>query len=220
MPNVLTICPSWQRGGGIDSFINAWGDTCSVDNTLLIALDETDSTLGRYLNRVSDANSVLVNVGPRMKMAPKVNRVFRDHPDYDYYVFVGDDHRFRTPNWDEILIERNVRGVSYGDDLHQGEKLPTAFMLDGKVARALGYIFYPTLEHLYVDDYIKALGLRTYLRYVPEVVIEHLHPHAGKAEMDSSYMQSNAAEQYQKDQSAFRQIHWDDVQAKLNRVFR
>ena len=40
------------------------------------------------------------------------------------------------------------------------------------------------------------------LRYIPEVVLEHLHPVAGKAEWDEGYRDVNAQEIYSADKKA------------------
>lgn len=216
MPSVLTICPSWQRGGGIDGIVESWENTTN-GGELLIALDSCDPTLDKYLSHLP--SWVTLHIGPRMKMAHKVNRVFQDYPDQDYYVFVGDDHRFRTPDWDLKLIEAigPGYGIAYGDDLHQGKNLPTAFMISNAFPMALGYIFHPSLDHLYVDNWIMDLGkmYRT-LNYVPEVIIEHMHPHVFKSEMDASYRESNSAGQYIKDKQAFDAIDWSEVHEKVN----
>jgi hypothetical protein len=41
--------------------------------------------------------------------------------------------------------------------------------------------------------------------YLPDVVIEHLHPHAGKADMDDGYARCNGEEMYEADRAAYEQ---------------
>ena len=62
----------------------------------------------------------------------------------------------------------------------------------------------PTLTHLFVDDYWRMLG-RTAgcLRYLPDVVVEHVHPFAGKAAMDEGYARVNDHAMYARDHAAF-----------------
>jgi hypothetical protein len=62
----------------------------------------------------------------------------------------------------------------------------------------------PNQKQLFVDNYWKALGeaLGT-LTYLPEVIIEHLHPIAGKAPSDASYELSNSPERWRHDEEAF-----------------
>jgi hypothetical protein len=77
--------------------------------------------------------------------------------------------------------------------LLQGEKLPTAVCLDNRIVTSLGYFAPPMLTHLFADNFWIDLGkeLGT-LRYFPNIIFEHLHPHISKSEMDSMYEESNA----------------------------
>ncbi len=70
--------------------------------------------------------------------------------------------------------------------------------------RALGWMMLPTAQHMYVDNAVLELGRATgRILYRPNVIIEHLHPVAGKAAWDASYRESNADERYVADRTAF-----------------
>ena len=61
----------------------------------------------------------------------------------------------------------------------------------------------PDMIHLYLDNFWMTLGKDlNALRYIPEVVLEHLHPVAGKAEWDDQYREVNAPEVYSADKAA------------------
>lgn len=126
--------------------------------------------------------------------------------------FMGDDHRVRTHGWDERLTDAaGYFGLSYGDDLLRGPELPTAVVMGADIVRTLGAMAPPTLGHLYVDDYWRTLGEELdALRYVPDVVIEHMHPAAGKAEIDASYETTNHPDQYARDRAA-----WEEYRLKF-----
>lgn len=118
---------------------------------------------------------------------------------------LGDDHICRTPGWD-AKIENALRtpGIAYGDDYIQGEHLPTAPFVSGEIVSALGWFFLPTLHHLYGDDCLKRIGRATgTLRYLPDVVTEHVHPAVGKAEWDAGYERANNARATQRDLRAY-----------------
>lgn len=102
---------------------------------------------------------------------------------------IGDDFLFRSPGWDRRVSEALATpGVVYGNDLLMGEALPTAVFMSLVIPRALGWYVLPTLRHLCADDAWKAIGLGLgRLRYLPGVVIEHMHPVAGKAQVDATY---------------------------------
>jgi hypothetical protein len=107
---------------------------------------------------------------------------------------LGDDHLPRTQGWDRLLLEAidgmGGEGIAYGDDLHQGERLPTAPVISAGIVEALGWMCEPSLRHFCVDAVWRDLaGQAGCLRYVPGVVIEHMHPHAGKGPRDATYLE-------------------------------
>ena len=127
---------------------------------------------------------------------------FTKFPLYDYFVFMGDDHLPRTQNWDKAFIQAlgiNT-GIVYGNDLLQGENLPTAFGMSRDLVMELQGMTFPGCIHLFFDNFVKQLGIDlNYLKYLPDVIIEHLHPVAGKAEMDEGYARVNQPKWYEED---------------------
>ena len=78
----------------------------------------------------------------------------------------------------------------------------------------LGWMMLPTCEHMYVDTAVLALGQAAgRIAYCPSVVVEHLHPLAGKADWDDSYRASNADERYAADQAAYEAWRTDGLAA-------
>jgi hypothetical protein len=75
----------------------------------------------------------------------------------------------------------------------------------------------PDMIHLYLDNFWMKLGNDLgKLRYISEVVLEHLHPMAGKAEWDEGYREVNAIEVYSADFKAFdNYIHSQQYQDLL-----
>jgi hypothetical protein len=72
------------------------------------------------------------------------------------------------------------------------------------IVTTLGYFAPPALVHLCLDlvwlDLGRGLDRITYL---PDVVIEHMHPAAGKADVDQGYEEVNSAEQVSSDSAAY-----------------
>lgn len=195
---MLVIVPSRGRPENIDRLNNAWIDTGATTNgtQLLIGLDDDDPTVGQYHG--------WCQVGPRERMAGTLNTLARQHaPMFDYVGFMGDDHLPRTPDWDRIItreLDTLGTGVVYGNDLIQGAALPTAVFMTSDIIRTLGWMCPPGLIHLFLDNFWKELGERIgRLTYLPEVIIEHLHPIAQKTEWDAGYAEVNAPEMYDHD---------------------
>lgn len=112
--------------------------------------------------------------------------------------FMGDDHIPRTEGWDTKIIEKfesfswGQPGIVYGDDKFQGQNLATAVFMSRSIIQTLGYMCPPDLKHLFVDNFWMDLGKGIEnLHYLPDVVIEHLHPLAGKGEWDVTYEECN-----------------------------
>ena len=109
----------------------------------------------------------------------------------------------RSPGWalrflDEL--DRLGTGMVYGNDLIQGENLPTAIAMTSDIVTALGYMVPGGLVHLEIDTAWKLLGQAIgRITYLPDVVIEHCHPIAHKAEWDEGYALNNDPAQYEAD---------------------
>lgn len=204
----LWICPSRGRPANVHRLAHAWAHASSAD--LLIALDADDPTKDQATAAANAANNkhVKVTVGPRLRLCGTLNaHAQRLAAHYDAIGFLGDDHVPRTPAFDTLLggaLRAQGGGLAYGNDLLQGELLPTAVLQDARLILALGQYAPPELTHLYLDDYWRALGQAIgKITYLPDVIIEHLHPIAGKTGWDPGYTEVNSAQQTTADREAF-----------------
>lgn len=144
-------------------------------------------------------------------MGPPLNAAILDMSKfYDITGFVGDDHRFRTAGWDtqieQVLSERP--GFAFGNDLARND-IPTQVFVNSRIVMALGWMALPGAKHLYLDNTWAYLGGSiSSLSYLPDVIIEHVHPFFGKGQMDEGYARVNQASMYEHDNAVFRQ--WMD----------
>lgn len=101
----------------------------------------------------------------------------------------GDDVIFRTEGWDDIVRETlSTPGIAFGDDLVHGANHPTAVFMSRAIVDALGWLGLPVTKHQWCDDGWKRIGQETgTLRFMPDVVVEHMHPAVQKAEWDATY---------------------------------
>lgn len=153
---------------------------------------------------------VRVRVGERLRLGPTLNLyavkalLLRRVP--SVIGFMGDDHRPRTPGWDSTIaaVAEKCTAVIYGNDRVQGKNLPTAVALTTDIVSSLGYMVPPGAIHLYLDDFWKYLGTQLgRLKYLPGVVIEHVHPITGKVQWDDVYREANAPQVYEHDYRVF-----------------
>ncbi len=203
MADLLVIVPSRGRPHNIARLVEGWSTAESAH--LLVAVDDDDPTRAEY-----DAPWLIT--GPRRRLGPTLNRLAVKYaPSYRMIGFMGDDHLPRTLGWDTAVrsaLDEMGTGIVYGDDLLQHERLPTAVFMTSDIVEALGYMSPPDQVHLFLDDFWLALGRQARcIRYLPDVVIEHLHPFAHKAPMDERYRSVNNTEMVAADKAA-----WEDYQ--------
>ena len=202
MSRLVVIVPSRGRPANAWRFAQHWAlGTDHAD--LRIAVDDDDPELPGYREHFSEPTLV---VGPRKRMVPTLNDVAMSLVDeYDALGFAGDDHCLRTRHGDKHImatLEEPGVGIVYGNDLLQGEMLPTFVFLRASIVKALGYMAPPGCLHLFVDNAWKAWGQGARcLRYLPDLVLEHLHPLVGKAPGDAGYDEVN--ELYGRDRKAW-----------------
>jgi hypothetical protein len=212
--DLTVVVPSRGRPEQAQALARVFADTCTAGTTLLLALDEDDPTLPGYLGAVQTARIPMgYHLAANTSMVEALNRttgllVSPGAVDLPFAIgFMGDDHCPRTHGWDAEYLAalRDLgTGIVYGDDLLQGERLPTQCAMTADIVQALGYMSPPELRHMYVDNFWLHLGRATgCIKYLPDVAVEHLHPFAGKAEMDEGYARVNDHSVYRADEQAF-----------------
>jgi len=202
--DLLMLCPSRGRPESINDpdtgLRSIWGSV-TTDADLLVAVDEDDPKVAEY------GTDVQVMPGKTTGLAPILNTLAAQFvSQYDYIGFLGDDHRPRTVGWDRMLIAElgGKPGVAYGDDLFQGKKAATAVVISSPILAALGYMVPPGVIHLYMDIFWIQLGMDLgNVRYCPWVVMEHMHPSAGKGKWDDGYARDNSIVAYSRDEWAY-----------------
>jgi hypothetical protein len=227
--DLLMIVPSRGRPQNVAALLEAWRETATGAADLLVAVDEDDPAVDQYqLVRAggswpAELGRFHLVVGERLRLGGTLNKIAQTQArNYRIVGFMGDDHRPRTQGWDLDMLDALDElgtGMVYADDLFQRQNLPTAIAMTSDIVRALGYMVPGGLVHLYIDDAWKALGEGIgRLRYLPDVVIEHLHPSAGKATMDDSYRETNSQEQFDADRHRFEDWKRFSLDADVTRL--
>jgi hypothetical protein len=211
MDDLLVIIPTRGRPHAIPEIMQAWDDTRATAD-LLFCVDKDDPELAAYKQQakaLAGDSRVRFVFWARKRLCGTLNQAaIKNASDYRFLAFMGDDHRPRPASrpWDERFREclSGGPGIVYGNDLLQGEKMATAVAVTSDIVQTLGYMVPPQFEHLCVDlvwlDWGRGMQRITYLG---DVVIEHLHPAAHKAEMDAGYEEANSSEQVAKDGAAY-----------------
>lgn len=209
MTELVVIVPSRGRPEAAAELVENFRETCTAATFLAFAVDESDPTRDQYgeaCNGVTSGTLIL----PSTTMVQALNLAavhLPAHQDAFAVAFLGDDHRPRTVGWDRAYLDalRDLgTGIVYGDDLLQGANLPTQCAMTADIIRTLGYMCPPDLTHLMVDNFWLDLGRAAgCIRYLPDVVIEHMHPIAGKADWSEGHTRVNARAMYDRDGAAY-----------------
>lgn len=216
------IVPSRNRPGNIEELLKSLIRTRTGWTKLLVAVDEDDVTLDSYLS-LSGIEGIEFTIGPRERLGPTLNRHALLGMGQNFAIgFMGDDHQPRTKGWDERMVaalREMGTGLVYGNDLFQREALPTAVVMTADIIRTLGYMVPPGLIHLFMDNYWLGLGQALgRIRYLDDVVIEHLHPLAKTAQWDEGYRERNSQAMYARDHAAFMRWVREDSQEALAKL--
>jgi len=214
MADLLVIVPSRGRPGSVARVVDAWRATGALDVAHLVwVVDADDPAIDGYRQAVPDEPGTApvsrYEVPRWMPMVRKLDLVAADARETYWSIgFAGDDHVPRTPGWAARYVEELRRlgtGIVYGDDGYQGKRLPTQWAMTSDIVRALGRMVPAPVEHLYCDNAVLDLGISAgCIHYLPDVLVEHMHPVAGKAADDDQYRRVNSRDQYRRDRVAYR----------------
>lgn len=228
MASLGMLVPTRGRPENAIRLTEAFNGTATLlTSRLIFVVDYDDPRKQDYLDLVPLGAEVHLapEYMPKVRgMGPVLNYAAgKQWDNFSHLGFMGDDHIPRTTGWDEILCREleGKPGVAYGNDLHQRGNLPTAAVISSFIVRTLGYMSAPNLEHLYIDNFWLELGKATHLAYRDDIIIEHLHPDAGKAQRDEGYAMSTSYEQANADAGRFQEFmtrSWPNDLARLTAI--
>ncbi|WP_344248238.1 hypothetical protein, partial [Actinocorallia libanotica] len=192
----------------------AFDATCGAATQLLLVVDHGDPSMSDYTALAAERDDDLVDVLVNPETPTMVGALnyaaswaLDQRPQPDAIAFMGDDHRPRTTGWDAAYLQtlHTQPGMVFGTDLLQGPDLPTQIAISTSVIETLGHMVPPDLVHLYADNYWADLGRGAgCLTYLPDVIVEHLHPVTGKVPWSEGHRRVNTPEAYHRDREAYR----------------
>jgi hypothetical protein len=204
------IVPTRGRPGNAARLASAFRETDALNAVPVFVADHDDPELSLYrrLLERGEIPRLIITEGGQPGMCGALNFAARRYAEvYEAVGFMGDDHLPRTRGWDGFVLDALDSlepRVVYGNDLLQGPNLPTAVFMQSRMITVMGFMAPPMMRHLYLDNFWRVLGeALNGLVYLPDVIIEHLHPVNGKAEWDERYRVVNAAEVDTADRTAW-----------------
>jgi hypothetical protein len=224
MSDLCIVVPTRGRPGNLRELWAAFRETCTSRTMLLAYADEDDPELPGYRALAEEVQAAgpapgpefFLVIGARLRLGPTLNLAVKHWAwSWPRMGFMGDDHRPRTGGWDTRYVEALDElgtGLVYGNDLIQGPNLPTQAAMTSDILLATGHMVPPGLIHLYADNAWLALGQALgAITYLPDVIVEHCHPIAGRAAWDAGYAEANDDARSDADRAVFEQWRANDL---------
>jgi hypothetical protein len=225
--NGICLIPSYNRPKRLSRFFESYFDTNSEIGGLVL-VDACDPACIEYFNLKTPSAWSIYLTGGR-SMGDKCREAWRAATlPHDAVILLNDDHVLRTLEWDKRLMDqlngRNFISTSDGWRTNGKSTLPAgATAWSGPLLKAVGYIFPKGLNHMFIDNVWRDLGLATNCWQVDEsIVVEHEHATRDQKFMDATHRQS---ESYHAADSA-RYMQWrnggefDEAVRKINELVR
>lgn len=231
--DLAVIVPTRGRPENIRRAIAAWDHTKAWDAAdMVIVVDDDDPALKQYqgiffeLMRADGALQVM-HAGAWQPLVPKLNAAalaLANRRRHFALGFAGDDHMPRTIGWAARYVSALSAlrtGMVYANDGYQSGKIATEWAVTADAVRLFGAMVPAPVEHLYCDNAMISLfhNARA-MAYLPWVLIEHMHPFAGKASTDAQYGRFNSPAQYDRDQAAYEGWCRNDLPEQLRMLQR
>jgi glycosyltransferase involved in cell wall biosynthesis len=193
---ISVLVPTRGRPAGVERLLDSALETAESEVEFIFYVDEDD---GSSLDVIDRYGATRV-VGPRVVLSETWNRCW-EHARFDVAMQCGDDIVFRTDGWDARVLAEFDRFPDrvvfvHGEDGIQGANIGTHGFLHRRWVDAVGYFVPPYFSSDYNDLWLSevadVLGRRVFL---PDVYTEHMHPVAGKAELDQTHRERLARHQ-------------------------
>jgi hypothetical protein len=161
---------------------------------IILYIDEDD--VASHALDSTDVKVVRI-IGPRVSMGA-CNSACLSRAQGDIIILANDDMVIRTPGWDEKVAAMHAGypdGIylAYANDLFMSRRRATFPILSRRCCELLGDPYPSAYRGAFIDTHLYDLFKRLQhagfdrIRYLDDVVFEHLHYRTGKADYDETY---------------------------------
>lgn len=192
----MILVPSRRRIENLKRFFQSLRETetTSPGAVIVDGRDYADNLDAYFALEASMPHNWGTWVTKAESMGGKVRETWRNYYPLKWVCLLNDDHYALTHEWDKKLIAQlnGKNFVSCNDNWNKD--LPAgATMWSGDLLRAVGYIFPPRLEHTFIDNLWKHLGLEADCWNIDmSVTVEHRHVDRGLAPVDDTHRKMQA----------------------------
>jgi hypothetical protein len=188
----MWLLPSRRRPANLARFFEAFAATGGATPGMVI-IDEQD-----WQDNQAAYQAVTLPIGWHYRRTTlgyetqgnKLAAVWNEVKDCPWLGLIGDDCIPETAAWDRLLVEALDGGnmISCDDAWQAPRRIGNCWVMSGELVRAVGYIFPPGLQHLFVDDLWEQIGRGAGCWAVRmDVLVRHKHVLKGEAPPDATH---------------------------------
>lgn len=191
------VVPTRKRPVEVCELVETIFNTCDnfdlVEILFYIDPDDSDSEsciislIDRYGYNIKYTSS-----NENLNLSQMWNYAYNTLSTGDIIMICGDDARFRTKSWDTLIRDEFLKQddrivLVYGDDMIQGAGLATHSFVHRRWIEVSGFWLPPYFCADYVDTWLFEVATKiNRVRYLPNVITEHMHYTVGKSAYDST----------------------------------
>lgn len=211
----VILVPTLNRPKILSNFIKSYVETeASVEVLLLIDAEDMKTNLDAY-NAISLPHGFTMRVTKGVSMGDKVREIWPEIQDYSWVGLLNDDHYLSTKGWDTkvgALINGHNMVSTNDDNWNFGARIVGLTAWSMPLLKALNLPIFPrNLQHLFIDDFWKAVGESTGCWIeTNKINVEHRHAFKGQMEQDETFKKVYSQESFNYDQKEFQHVMEQD----------
>ena len=198
---ISVLCPTRGRPSNMlrlaESIFSMASSKGEVE--LIFYIDEDDTVSKEKAEELVLRYPIKYMVGPRIVLSQMWNECYKlASTDSEIFHHCGDDVVFRTPQWNLRIeeefekVEDRILFVFGRDGIVDSPVLGTHGFVHKNWVDVIGYFVPPYFEYCYNDTWLTEVATSLgRVRYLPEILIEHLHPCIGYPS-DATYAEGSA----------------------------
>lgn len=195
-PRISVLLPTRARPKLAERFVTTASILATHPNDIEFILYVDDDDLESHSIEFENVHYRTI-IGPRLTMGVCNTRCLQESIG-EIIVLGNDDVVIRTEGWDEKirLMHHSIPDqiyLAYPNDLNKGADLSAFPILSRKTCHLLSEPFPKIYKGAFIDTHLMEIFIRlrqlgtNRIKYMPEVVFEHLHFRTGKVEIDQTY---------------------------------
>lgn len=191
----IWLIPSHGRAStNLPRFLAACLETnVSTPGAILVTREDYETNRDAYEDLKLPAKWLILICDDCETTAEKTAWGLAHFPDAAWYGWLADDLIPETPRWDRRVVEA-LNGLNFVSTVfgEKSSRMNGAVAWSGDVIRAIGYIYPPGLQHLFLDDVWEEIGRMTgRWQVLSDVLVTHYHgPKVGDPDATSDRVNS------------------------------